>query len=150
MELLQEAAATYGMVRQFPAALKLFDRVLDITPNDPGVIASKAGIYQTEGNLQEAARFLPEINSQTFSSYAFYAKIDQLRLERNYSEAIRLLQVRLAQFHYDSQDSKSFDQVGLACSVLAHESVDFAFREIKVYIIKNSDYVEGLADILQM
>ena len=38
--------------------LKLYDRVLDITPNDPDVMASKASIYQAQGNLQEAARLL--------------------------------------------------------------------------------------------
>src|SRR4029434_5229793 len=32
-EVLMLAAETYGMVRQFPAALKLYDRVLDITPD---------------------------------------------------------------------------------------------------------------------
>ena len=51
--------------RQFSAALKLYDRVLDITPNDPDVMAAKAGVYQTQGNLQEAAKFLSEINWQT-------------------------------------------------------------------------------------
>ena len=60
-----DAASTYVMLRQFPAALKLYDRVLDITPNDPDVMASKASIYQAQGNLQEAARFLSEINQQT-------------------------------------------------------------------------------------
>ena len=50
------------MLRQFPAALKLYDRALDITPNDPDVMATKAGIYQAQGNLQEAARLLSEIN----------------------------------------------------------------------------------------
>ena len=34
MELLTEAAWTYAMLRQFPAALKLYDRALDILPND--------------------------------------------------------------------------------------------------------------------
>ena len=42
-------AQAYAMVRQFPAALKLYDRVLDITPNDPDVMAAKAGIYQASG-----------------------------------------------------------------------------------------------------
>ena len=41
-------------------------------------------------------------------------KITQLRLERNYGEAIRLLQARLAQFHFDSEDDKGRDQVALA------------------------------------
>ena len=46
VELLTVAASTYTMLRQFPAALKLYDRALDITPNDPDVMASKASIYQ--------------------------------------------------------------------------------------------------------
>ena len=95
------------MLRQFPAALKLYDRVLDITPNDPDLMAIKASIYQAQGNLQEAARFLSGINEQTPSGIAFLIKITQLRLERNYGEAIRLLQARLAQFHFDSQFDKA-------------------------------------------
>src|SRR5262249_32969622 len=71
VELLSIAAWGYGWHRQFPVALKLFDRVLDITPNDPSIMAAKAGIYQSEGNLQEAARSLPEINCQTSPSFAF-------------------------------------------------------------------------------
>src|SRR5262249_16055065 len=102
------------MLRQFPAALKVEDRVLDIMPNNPAVIAGKAALYQAEGNLEEAARLLAAISTQTPSERALDIKITQLRLERNYSEAIRLLQAKLAQFHYDCQDCKSFDQVQLA------------------------------------
>src|SRR5262245_33834282 len=114
VELLSNAAWGYGWHRQFAAALKLFDRVLDITPNDPNALAAKAGIYQAEGNLKEAATFLPEINLQTSSSYAFDTKIFQLRLERNYDEAVRLLQARLAQFHFNSEYEKADVQVELA------------------------------------
>jgi serine/threonine protein kinase/Tfp pilus assembly protein PilF len=114
LELLITTAETYTMLRQFQVALKLYDRALDITPNDPDIMAAKASIYQSEGNLQEAAMFLSEINEQTPNQGTFYIKITQLRLERNYSEAIRLLQVRLAQFHFDSQYWKGFDQVALA------------------------------------
>ena len=38
----------------------------------------------------------------------------QLRLERNYAEAIRLLQARQAQFHSASEIDKAINQVGLA------------------------------------
>jgi eukaryotic-like serine/threonine-protein kinase len=113
-ELLMELAETYGLVRQFPAALKLYDRVLDIKPNDLVVMAEKASIYQAQGNLQEAATFLSEINEQTPDELTFDTKISQLRLERNYGEAVRLLQARLAQFHFDSQDEKAVYQVALA------------------------------------
>src|SRR5207253_8276601 len=39
MELLREAAWTHTGLRQFSAALKLHDRTLDITPNDPARMA---------------------------------------------------------------------------------------------------------------
>ena len=44
----------------------------------------------------------------------FGTKITQLRLERNYGEAIRLLQARLAQSHFASEIEKAFFQLHLA------------------------------------
>jgi tetratricopeptide (TPR) repeat protein len=100
-EVLLQMAWTYGMLRQFPTTLKLYDRALDITPNDPDLLALKASIYQAQGNLQETPRLLSGINEQSPNENAFGIKINQLRLERNYGEAIRLLQARLAQFRFD-------------------------------------------------
>jgi TolB-like protein/Flp pilus assembly protein TadD len=114
VELLVDAAWTYTMLRQFAAALKLYDRALDIMPNNPDVMAAKASIYQAEGNLEEAARFLPEIDEQTTNEGSFYIKIIQLRLEPDNDEAVRLLQARQAHFHFNSQFDKGFDQVCLA------------------------------------
>ena len=114
VELLTNAAATYTVVRRFPAALKLYDRALDITPNDSDVIAYKAAIYQAQGNLQEAAKLLSEVNAQTSSSPAFHIKITELRLERNLGEAIRLLQARQTHFHFASEFDKGCNQTLLA------------------------------------
>ncbi len=114
VELLVDTASTYGALRRFPAALKLYDRALDIMPTDPGVMASKASIYQAEGNLQEAAKLLAEVNEQTPSDAAFGIKVIQLRLERNLGETVRLLQARQAQFHFDSEFSKCVLQLALA------------------------------------
>jgi len=113
-QLLSRAAWTYGYHREFPAALKLLDRVLDITPNDPEVMAAKAQTYQAQGNLEQAAKFLSQINAETASESAFWTKITQLRLERNFGEAIRLLQARLAQFHFASEIDKVSNKVTLA------------------------------------
>jgi len=96
VELLNDTAVTHTALRQFPPALKLYDRALDIVPNDPDLMASKASIYQAQGNLAQAAKALSEINTQTPSWHAFRIKINQLRLERNYGEAIRLLQAQQA------------------------------------------------------
>lgn len=114
VDLLNETALTYVMLRQFRAALKLYDRALDIVPNYPDLMASKAGIYQAEGNLEQAAKFLPEINGQTPYGKAFGTKFTQLRLERNLDEAIRLLQARQAQYHFASEIEQGINQVTLA------------------------------------
>src|SRR4030095_1107746 len=65
VELLKSASETYSMLRQFPAALKLYDRALDIMPNDPGITMAKCRFLQAQGNLPEAARFLSGIDWQT-------------------------------------------------------------------------------------
>jgi TolB-like protein/regulator of sirC expression with transglutaminase-like and TPR domain len=113
-ELLVDAAWTYATLQQFPAALKLYDRALDLTPNDEYAMAAKASMYQAQGNLEEAARFLSEINWQTPNEETFYTKVRQLRLERNYSQAVRLLQARLAQFHFGNAYQKACAQLELA------------------------------------
>jgi tetratricopeptide (TPR) repeat protein len=91
------------MLRQFTAALKLYDRALDILPNDSDVIASKASIYQAQGNLDQGAKLSSQITEQTQSQNAIRTKVNQLTLERNYDEAIRLLQARQTQFHFASE-----------------------------------------------
>jgi serine/threonine protein kinase/Tfp pilus assembly protein PilF len=96
VQLLWEAARTYVVLRQFTAALKLFDRFLDIRPNDPDTMATRARIYQAQGNLQEAARLLSGIN-ETSPVLLFETKAAQLLYERNYAELIRLQQARVNQ-----------------------------------------------------
>jgi len=93
-DLLADTAYTYGALRQFPMALKLYDQALDITPNDPDAMAAKANIYQAQGNLEQAAKCLSQITAQTPG--VLESKINQSALERNYGEAIRLVQARLA------------------------------------------------------
>jgi TolB-like protein/Tfp pilus assembly protein PilF len=114
VELLNDTAGTYTTLRQFPKALKLFDRALDILPSDPSQLAAKAVVYQAEGNLEQAGKLLSEITAQTPFEFVCLIKITQLRLERNYTEAVRLLQARQAQFHFASEIEKGINQVVLA------------------------------------
>jgi TolB-like protein/Tfp pilus assembly protein PilF len=111
VEVLGQAAFTYQMLRQFPTALKLYDRALDIVPNDADVMALKASIYQAEGNLEQAGKFLSQINAETPSQSALVIKWTQLRLERNHAEAIQFLQARQTQFHSPSEYDKALTQV---------------------------------------
>jgi serine/threonine-protein kinase len=67
---------------------------------------------------------LTEVNPQTDSLAAVGTKLNQLRLERNHGEAVRLLQARLAQFHFAAEIDKSSVQVVLAFTQrLAGDSV---------------------------
>jgi TolB-like protein/Tfp pilus assembly protein PilF len=113
-ELITTGAWTYAMLRQFPMALQRYDRALDIIANDPDLISLKAGIYQAQGDLEQAAKLLSEITVETPFDNAFFVKVTQLRLERSYAEAIRLLQTRLTQFHFSSEFIKGSTQVYLA------------------------------------
>ena len=98
IEWLATAAETYAMLRQFPAALKTYDRVLDIVPNDPATVALEAEIYQTQGNLEQAGKLLAGVTAQTPSFHAFRMKMNQLFLERQFDEAVRLIHNRLTEF----------------------------------------------------
>jgi len=82
-------------------------------PHDPDLMTAKASVYQAQGNLQEAANLVSEINAQS-PIQPFIIKITQLRLERNHGEAIRLLQTRQAQFQFASEIDKGTNQVLLA------------------------------------
>ncbi len=118
-EWLALAAETYAMLRQFPAALKTYDRLLDIVPNDPDTVASKAKIYQAEGNLEQAGKLLAGVNAQTPSFIGFLTKMNQLFLERHFDEAIRLIHGRLTEYRDVSDIERFFNPFFL---VLAQEN----------------------------
>jgi serine/threonine-protein kinase len=155
-ELLTEAAFTFKVLRLFPAALKLYDRALDIIPNNPELTAAKAGIYQAEGNLQEGAKLLMEVNTQTPLATAVQAKMTQLRLERDHAEAVRLLQTRLAQFHFGSESDKCVNELMLAWvqrlagdTAAAKSSAEQA-RDTLVQLCKNQPDNPDLAGLLSL
>jgi tetratricopeptide (TPR) repeat protein len=118
-EWLASAAETYAALRQFPAALKTYDRLLDIVPNDLDTLASKAKIYQAEGNLEQAGKLLAGVNAQTPSFNAFLTKMNQLFLERHFDEAIRLIHSRLTEYRDLSDIERLFNPFLL---VLAQEN----------------------------
>jgi eukaryotic-like serine/threonine-protein kinase len=111
--LLTEVAFTYAALRQFPKAEKLYDRALEILPNEFSLMALKASIYQAEGNLQEAAKLLVQINAQTNSDVAVRIKLTQLRFERS-PEAMRWVQARQARLDFAAGIVRGSKQVGVA------------------------------------
>jgi TolB-like protein/predicted Zn-dependent protease len=117
-ELLKETADNYEDLRRFDNALKLYDRALEIRPNDVDLLASKAGIYRAQGNLTEAAKCLGGVDALTPSYEAVPQKVEQLIFERNYREAVQLLETRFAQFQFGSELELGIFQELLASSQL--------------------------------
>jgi tetratricopeptide (TPR) repeat protein len=112
--LLTEAAFTYAALRQFRAAINLYDRALNILPDEPSILGLKASIYQAEGNLQEAAKSLTRINAETNSNEASRVRLTQWRLERNFADASQFVQARQRRLQFTAGIDKGIKQVGLA------------------------------------
>ena len=112
--LLTEVAFTYATLRQFPRAEKLYDRALDILPNEVSIMALKASIYQAEGNLHEAAKLLAQINLETNSDVANRIRLTQWRLQRNHTEATHWVQGRQDRLRLFSGIDKGSKQLGNA------------------------------------
>ena len=62
LHLLTQHAVTYFHHRRLPEALRKFDQVLNITPDDVDTLAHKAAIAQAEGDLPRAAALLAPLH----------------------------------------------------------------------------------------
>ena len=93
--LLNEWAKTATAMRQFSVALKLFDRALSISPNNPTVIGDKAIVYQITGDLESAGKLLTGLVDDSASDLLGPEKDRQLLLQRRYADLVKLLQDQL-------------------------------------------------------
>jgi len=80
--LLSQHAISYIDLRRFPEALRKFDQVLDITPDDVDAIAVKAGIAQAEGDLPRASAILAPLHPNADDTQALETQVYQAILER--------------------------------------------------------------------
>jgi len=94
-ELLGGHAINYYLLRRFPEALRKFDEVLNITPDNVETVALKAVVAQAEGDLPRAAALLaplhPDANNPAFGIQAY-----QAILERRSAQIIPRLKEMLA------------------------------------------------------
>jgi TolB-like protein/Tfp pilus assembly protein PilF len=86
---------TYWELREYPSALKVYDQLLEISPDSAEALVSKAAIYQGVGNLSEAATLLSRMRSDS-SSENFYVQIWQRIYERRFADAIAMIKDAIA------------------------------------------------------
>jgi TolB-like protein/Flp pilus assembly protein TadD len=87
-QLLTSHASTYQMLRRFPEALRKFDQVLNITPDDVDTLALKAAIAQAEGDLPRAAALLAPLHPKAENPVALGTQVYQAILERRPAQII--------------------------------------------------------------
>jgi TolB-like protein/class 3 adenylate cyclase/Tfp pilus assembly protein PilF len=96
VNLLGQQAASYISLRRFPEALRKLDQVLNITPDDVDVFASKAAIAQAEGDLPRAAAILAPLRPGADLNQALETQVYQAILERRPASIIPRLKEILA------------------------------------------------------
>src|SRR6058998_3474699 len=88
VNLLAQHALSYQCLRRFPEALRKLDQVLDITPDDPDILAVKAAIAQGDGDLPRAAALLAPLHPAADDTPALETQAYQAILERRPAQII--------------------------------------------------------------
>src|SRR5207253_2132047 len=96
LNLLSQHALSYVALRRFPEALRKFDQVIDITPDDLDTLAEKAAIAQAEGDLPRAAALLAPLHPNADDIAALETQVYQAILERRPAPIIARLKEILA------------------------------------------------------
>jgi TolB-like protein/class 3 adenylate cyclase/Tfp pilus assembly protein PilF len=96
LTLLAQHALSYQCLRRFPEALRKFDQVLNITPDDVDTLAIKAAVAQAEGDLPRASALLAPLHPAANDTYALETQVYQAILERRLAQIIPRLKEMLA------------------------------------------------------
>jgi len=96
VNLLGQHALSYICLRRFPEALRKFDQVLDITPDDVDTLVFKAAIAQAEGDLPRASALLAPLHPTADDPSVLEAQVYQGILERRPLQIIPRLREILA------------------------------------------------------
>jgi TolB-like protein/Tfp pilus assembly protein PilF len=82
VNLLTQHATTDIYLRRFPEALRKFDEVLDIMPDDQDTLAQKAAVLQAQGDLQRASALLAPLHLTADNFEDLETQVYQAILER--------------------------------------------------------------------
>jgi serine/threonine-protein kinase len=96
VNLLTEHAVNDLCLRRFPEALRKFDEVLNITPDDLNVLVTKAAIAQAQGDLPHASALLARLHFAADNIEGLETQVYQAILERRPALVIPFIKEILA------------------------------------------------------
>src|SRR5436189_3014325 len=139
--LLTNQAYSYSALRHFHEALRKFDQVLDIIPDDVDTLAYKAAILQAEGDLPRAAALLAPLRPNADNTSALETQVYQAILERRPAQIISRLKEILAKpdpalgYHNGAlRFWLGWAQDGAGDHAAAQESWQQAHRELDAFL----------------
>jgi TolB-like protein/Flp pilus assembly protein TadD len=86
----------YNYLRRFDAAEAILNRALEIAPDSEEAHAYKAGLFQSEGRLAEAARELARVSEDSTDDYIVGNRITQAMYERHFDRAISVIEKKIS------------------------------------------------------
>ena len=96
VNVLSQHAISYFCLRRFPEALRKFDQILDIIPDDLDTLVEKAAVAQAEGDLPRASALLAPLHPTADDFGAVETQVYQALLERRPAQIIPRLKEILA------------------------------------------------------
>jgi TolB-like protein/Tfp pilus assembly protein PilF len=154
VSILTQHALSYMELRRFPEAVRKFDQVLDITPDDLDTLVLKAAIAQAEGDLPRASAILAPLPPATDDSGALEIQAYQAILERRPAQIIPRLKEILAKpdpalgfYNGELRFWLGWAQEVAGDQAAAQESWQQARSELEPFLKKQSENVGLIADL---
>jgi TolB-like protein/Tfp pilus assembly protein PilF len=154
VSILTQHALSYMELRHFPEAVRKFDQVLDITPDDLDTLVLKAAIAQAEGDLPRASAILAPLHPDTDESGALEIRAYQAILERRPAKIIPRLKEILAKpdpalgfYNGELRFWLGWAQEVAGDQAAAQESWQQARSELEPFLKKQSENVGLIADL---